>query len=173
MKDLNERYWLSIVFSGWRTKQHLSATAFPLFSNRDFLRLLLSVCLTCNKKTNKLEETNFVFLKGFYTVYIKCQTKFSQSKSWKINRHWAFLLCPSGIWWSLHACSLVYYNLLLLDWDESGGLLKQLIKMYEHPLGLGLIRTTVWLFSVSSYQDKTSSRLISLNCPPQTILQGS
>lgn len=54
MKDPNERYWSFIVFTSWKTRQHLSATAFPPSSNIDFLRRLLSVCLRRCEKTNKL-----------------------------------------------------------------------------------------------------------------------
>lgn len=140
MKDLNERYWLSIVFSGWRTKQHLSATAFPLYSNRDFLRLLLSVCLTCNRKTNKLEETNFVFLKGFYVVYRQSSLSLKAKKSRGTE-------CSSSVRGVSGGLSMLVLLALItscywIEIRESGGLLKQLIKMYEHPLLLGLIRRT-------------------------------
>ena len=110
-----------VAFTAWKTRQHLSATAFLPFSNIDFLRLLLSVCLHWYK--NQTTSKNFccLFLKNLHSVVIKCQNKFTQSKVWGICRLWAFLLYPWGIQQSLHAWSLACYSPVLLDWDELGG----------------------------------------------------
>lgn len=177
MKDPNERYWLFVVFTAWKTRQHLSATAFLPFSNIDFLHLLLSVCL-CWYKPNKFKETNFCrfFFFFFWRICTRLlsSARLSQSKRWRICRLRVFLLSPWGIQWSLHAWSLACYLLVLLDWDEFGGAFTPANRdVCTWPRGLGLMGWTVLLLPPQANNTKksTSARLISLPCP-SALLKG-
>lgn len=141
MKDPDEKYWLLIVFTSPTTRQHLSATAFPPFSNIDFLCAI--ECLSAPlQKPNKSEETLLSF------PQIKRQTKF-------IRSHGTFFVCLRAS--SLHSCSLILYCLFFLDWNESGGLWRWLIEMYALGQDFGFTGKTVWLLPPRA--SNTKSRL--------------
>lgn len=172
MKDPNERYWLFVVFTAWKTRLHLSATAFPPFSNIEFLHLLLSVSLCWYKPEvgrNKLSFFLFFFLAICTLLYDYSLS--TQSKG--IHRLWAFLLCPWGIQQSLHAWSLDCYSPVLLDWDELGrGPFTQANRdVCTWPGSLGFLGWTVLLLlpQVNNTKKSTSARLISLPCPPALL----
>lgn len=129
MKDPNERYWLFVAFTAWKTRQHLSATTFPPLSNIDFLHQLLSVCLWWYK-SDKLEEVNFLFSLRFA---LTCAAQsLPDSESWGCA---GFSLSMGHQGTSPHLVSWLLFTYIVgLRWV--GGLSHQLIKMYE--LGHGV-----------------------------------
>lgn len=127
MKDLNERYWRLLVFTARKTRQHLSGTAFPPFSNIDLLRLLLSVCLgwyNPNKFGNKLSK----LFRGYLdSAVIKARSTQFKAKEFTGCECFSSVY---GVSFALCAWSLGCFSLVLLDWDEFWGGSRWLIKMY-------------------------------------------
>lgn len=142
MKDPNERYWLFVVFTAQKTRQHLSATAFPPFSNIDFLHLLLNVCLTPAKQVRRSKLLFLFFLLRNCSQRCQTKSKDSQHSSW----------CPAV---SPHLVSLLLCAGVRLRWVR--GLSHGLIEIHTWPGGLGCVGWTALLLPPLSQQHKEAS----------------
>lgn len=165
MKDPNERYWLFIVFTTWKTRQRLNATAFQPLPNVVLLHLLSSVCLRRHK--NQTSQTKQILF-----FQIKCKIKFTQCNGWGIRRRRAFLFCYLGylvVSPCLFSCLLL--PLIVGLRRVRGAFTPANLDVCTRLGGLGLIERKVWLLppQANSTQISTSVRLISLPWPPAIL----
>lgn len=161
MKDPNEKYWLFSVFTVWETRQHLSATTFPPFSNTDFLHLLLSVRLW-RHKPDKLDETFFFFLYKMYTILSSLNLKGEECRAFQYS---SALSRPSSSLFTLGLLTVIQ-RYCWIEMGCGGAFTPANRDVCTWPGGWGLVRWTVLLLPPQVDNKEVNFRQVNISTEP-------